>query len=198
MNNPEFVALGTRCTAATILNLTNTRKNAYPFDWCDLPISAILELVKMPHSTDDEIKTYLDNYFNQVRSQRHPNGAWYPHDFIPTDNTEHQLADIKSKYFRRFKRMFDLFKSGNDIVFLTVLSNYEESQQWHYYELFSYLYMFRIKGSTCCISINLLNYPKTNFGHTNLVIPFYGDWGRFDSDIIAALKENEITNAYFK
>ena len=196
MNNPEFVALGTRCTAATILNINNVRKNAFPFDWVDQPIKSILELVQISHGTYHELCIYLNNYFNEVRSQRHPDGSWYPHDFIITDYPEQQLVTIKQKYTRRFWRMFDLFKSGRDIVFLTVLSEYKQEETDAYYALLFYLSQ-KTNGRMRAISINLLNDERYTLTHSNLVVPFYGDYDRFDADITAALKQNELTKQYF-
>lgn len=199
MINPEFVTLGTRCTAATILNLTGTRKNAYPFDWVDLHIENVLKLVKAPHADREELAAYIDNYFNEVRSQRHPDNTWFPHDFIATDNPEQQLIEIKEKYLRRFNRLFDLFHSGSDIVFLSVFPSYT-FQEWNqkiYSQLIEYL-KHLVKGNVFFMTINLHGSNNGNKECENLVIPFNGDWPTFDADIISQLKENHITKQFFK
>lgn len=209
MNNPEFVSLGTRCTSASIIGVLDVRKNSYPFDWIDQSIESILSLVKMPHSTDDEMNAYLDNYFNEIRSQRHPNGAWFPHDFVATDNPEQQLVEIKEKYLRRFKRLFDLFDSGKNIVFLTVFSEVNSTNVDAYNELITYL-IHRIEGCPFFISVNLHDkYTSskianltddytTNIRRVNFHVPFKNDWPMFDAEIIAAIQQNEITNTFFK
>lgn len=197
MTDYEFMALGTRCTAATIGNINNIRKAAYPFDWINTPVRNILKFVETSQE-ESALAAFIDNYFNEVRSQRHPDDSWFPHDFLLPDDSKEQLQAIKTKFLRRFKRMFDLFNSGKNILFFSVFDKphvYEED----FDNLKSFLKSI-VKGQLFFITINLKDSFYENYGvspHINLPVNFSGDWEQFDKDISDALKENQYTKEFF-
>src|SRR6185503_3087545 len=123
-NQLTYFPLGTRCNSASIIrDGLGHRQASYPFDWIDVDLKTLLTYLQVPVA---EIETYFTKYIMQLSLVSKVDGAWYPHELIdnepvPNIETGPVLKAIAQKYIRRYKRMHDLFASGQNICFLTVM-----------------------------------------------------------------------------
>jgi len=176
MIEPIYFPLGTRCSSAGVIGeLMKKRNNSYPFDWIDTPLFNVLKFLQYDKNNINEI---LLEYFAKVdeKTFRHEiDNTWFPHDFPIKE-------DLVTKYVRRFNRMYDLFDSNKNIVFLTVLPHFNESNIVHYDYIKKFLDV-RVKGKCTFISVNVMEFNYFDNNHINFSIPLGNDWGLFHKKI---------------
>ncbi len=179
-NDVDFFPLGTRCSSAAILYDLGKRKCSYPFDWVDIELSAILNFITLQKDTIEE---YLKEYFNSINVEFRSSidNTWFPHDFKVDMDKQTAIPKVIAKYTRRFSRMFELFDSGKDIVFLTVIP-YVDSKNHKSYEAIKERLNFIVKGNVHFITINHADYNFIDDKHTNFYIPLK-DWDMFHEEI---------------
>jgi len=205
--NTIFIPLGTRCNSASIINdKLGVRHTSYPFDWIDVSLETILKYIQVP---EGDIETYFTDYFSKLTLISKEDGAWYPHELIENSpvldiETGPVLKSIAQKYIRRYHRLHDAFKSGNDLVFLTVLPHVGKNSDI-FRAIKNYIVPI-VKGKCIFITINLSynnyvrfdndihpnepdEYPEDyTFVHINKHIPIDNDWNAFDSQIVDFIK----------
>ncbi len=173
-----FMPLGARCSSASIIDGgLGKRSKAYPFDWIDIDLDTILKFLSIP--PENSIENYVAEYFKNVNREtlRHEtDNTWFPHDFP-------EKEDATTKYIRRFKRMFDLFKSTKNILFLTTFAHVNKKNTDVFDKIKQRLSLL-VKGECIFITINLddLDYEKEN--HANFHIPLRPSFDDFDQRAI--------------
>jgi hypothetical protein len=111
--NTIYIPLGIRCSSATALQYSGLRTYSFPFDWCQMKIDTMCEIINLP---DDEIvvSNFVENIVNKICPITKMNaitGDWFPHDDFPNDI---------SRYTRRILRMNNLINNSTDqLVFIT-------------------------------------------------------------------------------
>lgn len=173
--SPVFVPLGTRCSAAGIIQQHfKKREMSLPFDWIDTPVKNLIQFINI----DREMVTpIVKNYFlNQVNTQthRHPDGTWFPHDLtlMPDGGYRMIVENILEKYIRRFNRLHDLFYSGRNLVFFNVNAHVNQDNANKFVDLRRILYK-KCKGRTSFVSINLVeeDFYDVSYDHYHFHIP---------------------------
>ncbi len=182
-DNIVFVPLGTRCTSSAIIDGGLGKKlKTYPFDWIDINLNTILKFISIP---PESTESYITEYFKKVDRttlKHEEDGTWFPHDFPEKEN-------VVTKYTRRFKRLFELFNSEKNIVFLTVFAhvNYDNIAV---FEKIKKTLTTIIKGNFILITINLsdFEYEYLVDGHVNFHVPLKDSFDDFDKRIIEKIK----------
>lgn len=171
------------------------RKYSLPFDWIDLSPKAISHLISMPQ---DNIEGFVSRYLDDVKLQRHTGyDTYFPHDFIEG----YDIDELKAKFTRRFKRLFDIFRSPSvdNCVFLTVFSYTNEETVAQYDKLLKKVWW--IANKKCdFISVNLgvqISSPNRLYSHIDINVPFNGEWDEFEISIGEELKNNPTTKHFF-
>ena len=174
--------LGIRCNSASIIkNDFNNTKESYPFSWIDIQLKNMLSFLSVPH---DQITQYLTIYFKSfdkktLRSS--VDDTWFPHDF------KEKKEPITAKYLRRFKRMYSLFDSGNDILFLTTIAHFK-SDQHNLFEKIKSTVCNQVKGKCFFLTVNLYNFDSTDKNHINFYVPISDTWADYDKIIAEKIK----------
>lgn len=119
------------CSISHKLIKKNLRKNAYPFDWLCCPQKGLYNLIKNDFNNflediiicKKEHGRYLDDsgvikfnkdYIYPIISKEYK--LLFLHDFKNLSETE--FKTVKSKYSRRIKRLLDLLKSKDEVIFV--------------------------------------------------------------------------------
>jgi Putative papain-like cysteine peptidase (DUF1796) len=108
----DTISLGIRCSSALILNVSKLRNAAGPFDWAQIHVDDMLDILDLPN---DEV--IVENYYKNLTNdlddlkQHKITKSWFPHDTFPNDI---------AKYVRRTLRMNKMIRnSTNQLIFLT-------------------------------------------------------------------------------
>ncbi len=203
-----IIPLGTRCTSASIVKeLFNQRQKSYPFDWVDIPLENIGKFIR-----PDNIEEFTKNYFFEVSSQRHPDGTWFPHDFIPSHyggDISFMNNDTIVKYTRRLTRLHNTLKGEETLVFLTVFVHVKEENSGHFQQLRN-LILEKSFAKCLFITVNLLPCThiegdvNSNGSHFNFVSlpPESGSefkaWKTWEEDIYEKITENGQLQTFFE
>ena len=174
-----FFPLGTRCSSAGTIYDLGKRKHAYPFDWMDIELSSILPFLNIDRG---EISDYLTAYFlgvNKKTMRSDIDNTWFPHDFGKGYVSTKKVIE---KYLRRFNRMHDLFESGKNIAFLTIIARADDNNRAPYIGIQNKLQGI-VKGNVAFISVNLSDQQLGGDNFTNLVIPIGDSWDTFHDEI---------------
>lgn len=215
LRNYHYVPLGLRCSAAGMLVGHFARKMSLPFDWVDLPLTAIIDGI----SIQGDIAQYVEIFIASVdiSTQRHPNGTWFPHDIIaPTAALlppqefmaywSNFFKDMREKYTRRYKRLYNLFDSGDNLVFVTVIPRQDDSNI-PVYDRIKTILANRVKGQCIFVTANLYPWEEAKYdGNNNLAVNVNatlgttGDaiWAKFEQDIADRLRNYEHSKRFFK
>ena len=117
----NYIPLGTRCSSAFVIRDNfKKRECSLPFDWLDMPITAITNFLSFgPLEIDEKI----DEYFKELGTgHKHTDGTWFPHDIEFIDKTWKLKTETKDKFLKRLKRFNDLIQTENNFfLFLTVI-----------------------------------------------------------------------------
>ncbi len=128
-----YIPFGTRCSSAFIIRDNfKQRKEALPFDWLDMPISALKQFVNLEES---DVDSFVDSYFESVGTigykyeetdllayNRHLDGTWFAHDIELIDNSYRLKEGTKEKFKRRLLRLLKIINDPNNFLFfLTVI-----------------------------------------------------------------------------
>ncbi len=194
MNKIQYIPLGTHCSAASVLrDKFQLRDKSFPFDWISIPCPAITSLINMPQ---DNIDQYVSDYLDQVRSQRHPDGSYFPHHFIATNDYESQLSDLKARFSFLYKRLFDTLQSDALCVFLSVFHEPNENESEDYFKMIDAVFS-KLKLSSCFfVSVNVLDL-HFNRNHYNINVPHNGHNGEWEERIAVKLNSNKDTRKIF-
>lgn len=118
----NYIPLGTRCTSAFVVrDNMGKREMSLPFDWLDLPITAIKKFLSIKPK---DVEYVLTEYFEKLGdAHKHDDGTWFPHDIEFIDGTWKLKKDTKDKFIRRLNRFNDLLDKDECFVFLTSVLN---------------------------------------------------------------------------
>ena len=121
-----IVSLGSTCCITQQLKNHNLRQSAYPFDWVRIinlnNISKLLDSHFSDFLNLEEMKfiefsdRFLINNVSGSYIYKNKYCGFY-HEFSEILN-EKNYNSFKSKYERRIKRLFELLKSNNEIIFV--------------------------------------------------------------------------------
>ncbi len=154
-----IIPLGTRCSAAYIVQRNlNLRTEAYPFDWMDIHLKNIGKFLDLNY---DQVEPFVRKYFSEIQSnQRHPDGTWFPHDVY--GGYDHK--EMTEKYVRRFLRLHNKLRSGEQLIFLSVVADDKHGDFNDYYPIMT---IIRDRFFTDSISLSNPIYITVNLKNNN-------------------------------
>ncbi len=215
-----FIPLGTRCSAATILkDHFKVREFSLPFDWIDIPIQNIEQFIERFSGSDDYLKDYVTDYILKSSSQRHLDGTYFPHDFIPWHfNSLLEMVQATSeKYRRRFLRLKEIFKSSDRKIFFTVFSQPQSDVGKNSYSLLATSIRRKLTSSPVFITVNLYDYDfnADNYDfNVGVVDPSFfnfhvpiskplkemtgADWAAWELDIVEKISLSPVKKYFLK
>jgi hypothetical protein len=109
INDYHIISFGDECTIAKNLNLLGIRNSSMPFDWIQMyDFQEILNLL------------YLKKSFSLKDITKKPKNAFYnnTHKLVHFHDNINMIEQEELKFKRRFDKIFDLFDTNNNIVFL--------------------------------------------------------------------------------
>jgi hypothetical protein len=118
-DKPNIIGIpfGMFCSAAYSLDFAHLRTYSFPFDWNQLSISTIMEILNLSNSKTDVEYFYSKLFQSLDIENRDPiSQSWFPHD----KNDQETL----SKYTRRTLRLNEIIQKSNErLIFLTILDS---------------------------------------------------------------------------
>jgi len=170
----SYISFGSRCNSAIILrNLLKLQIESLPFDWVQMNINSMEDIMKLYNETD-KIEAfysyYFTNSFNKTEKKYINDGSWFPHDDF------NNINDVIQKYTRRTYRLFNIIKNNNKKIFLN-LQQYINSSILE--KIINILDNLNI--DYLLIIINAYDYDEINKKYINFHVPFKIEIGN-DSD----------------
>ncbi len=171
----EIVSLGSNCSVAYQLKQHNYRFNSYPFDWCNIKINQLIDVLKNNFVNYENIKinklsenhpTFLNNN-NPKPSYILSNGynIKFAHEVISDNYLD--CEEFKNKLTRRINRFKHLIYNGHNPIFIRIeLNNFNKDS---YYLLLNELDKYFNNYKLILISNNninhknIINYKLDNF-----------------------------------
>ena len=204
LHNYRFIPLGLRCSAKGLLEEYFVEEPTFPFDWVDTNLQEIERLIACPRA---DIGVCVKKWLSSVdeATLKNLDGTWFPHDFVDPATADFalQVAHGVDKYTRRFKRLYELYDSGDNLIFLTVAQKYIQSDRdlTSYNNIKEYI-CNQTKGQCIFIGVNMLSYiyaeaDKQNNISINLKVDFIVEWPDFERDIANQLMTYSHTQNYF-
>ncbi len=203
-----FISLGTRCTSAAVIKEQfNQRVKSYPFDWISIPIKNVAQFIRC-----ENVEGFTKGYLSEIVSQNHPDGTWFPHDFVLdhyNGNSELMHSDTLLKYTRRIQRLHDTLKNGETLCFLITMVSSEDDYN-HHFQLLRNLILEKSSGKCLFITVNLLPWShiegdaNTNGSHFNFHVPLPpGDgsfkmWKDWEKNIFDTIMDNSQLQTFFE
>lgn len=174
----EYISLGTNCAISYQLKKYGLRKEAYPFDWCNVNFKNLLNVLEnnFIDYNELEIKKFSTNHLHIDTSigtyiLKNKYGITFAHEVL--DNSTLDLfSDTLSRRIERFKNLTD---NQTKIVFIRIeleekIINYDELIKL----LENYIQNFKL------IIICKNNDNKINDKITYYQLPNFIDW-KFDN-----------------
>jgi hypothetical protein len=115
------IPLGMMCTSAYSLDFAHLRTFSFPFDWNQLAISTMLEILNLPNCNKD-VELYYSNMFHSLNEDNRDiiSNSWFPHD----KNDQETIL----RYTRRTIRLNEIIRDSTDhLVFMTYFGSYLET-----------------------------------------------------------------------
>jgi len=170
----SYISFGSRCNSAIILrNLLKLQIESLPFDWVQMNINSMEDIMKL-YNESDKIEAfysyYFTNSFNKTEKKYINDGSWFPHDDF------NNINDVVQKYTRRTYRLFNIIKNNNKKIFLN-LQQYINS--FILEKIINILDNLNI--DYLLIIINAYDYDEINKKYINFHVPFKIEIGN-DSD----------------
>lgn len=132
----NLIPLGDHCAISIILTELKLRKCSYPFDWTthtdqlhNTNIFHNFNIIKFLLETNNATLTTLQYLGNATHDNKIHNDIWFPHDFN-SDTTF-------STYQRRFERLCNHIKTGNNIYIM--LTRHKFIEQVKFNEIYDLL-----------------------------------------------------------
>ena len=182
--------MGTRCSSAFVIrDNIKKREKSLPFDWLDMPLTAISNFVSIKH---EDISNFTEKYFEEMGTAHiHSDGTWFPHDIEFVDNRYWALKpDTKDKFTRRLKRLSETLSSEGFFVFLTTIIKNGKYQLEDFDRLKELLEEKVGKENCIFVTINL-GEDKINGNHYNYLVeadPNDDGYKMWEKDITEKLK----------
>lgn len=209
-----FIPLGTRCSAATILkDHFKVREFSLPFDWIDIPIKNIVQFIERFSSSEEYLINYVTDYIIASQGQRHPDGTYFPHDFVSSHfSTETDMMRYTiEKFQRRFLRLREVFKSTDSRkIFFTVCSQVQSEESEREYTYLTYTIKHKLSSAPVFIAVNLYDYDfNTELGDPaffNFHVPISkplkemtgADWAAWELDIVEKISLSPAKKYFLK
>ena len=168
MKKVNYIPLGTRCSSAFVIrDNIEKREFSLPFDWLDMPLTAISNFISVKY---ENIDNFTNNYFDELGSAHiHADGTWFPHDIVWHNNTWTLKPNTKEKFARRLKRLSELLITDGFFVFLTTIIK-EDKYEFDDFEKLK-IQLEEIVGKENCVFITInLGKDFINENHYNYLI----------------------------
>jgi hypothetical protein len=178
----EIISLGSNCSVAYQLKQHNYRFNSYPFDWCNIKINQLINVLKNNFVNYENIKinklsenhpAFLNNNSNNPVSNN-PKPSYiltndynikFAHEVI--SNNYLDCEEFKNKLIRRINKFKNLIHNRHNPIFIRIeLNNFNKDS---YYLLLNELDKYFDNYKLILISNNninhknIINYKLYNF-----------------------------------
>jgi hypothetical protein len=151
---------------------------------------------------DVDFEAFCNQYFSEVKHQVHPDGTWFPHDYILEDLSKESDETVLARYTRRFERLHRLLSSSKRLVFITTVSHFNAENIHHYKHLMEVIKLRN--ANSYFVSVNVFS-EDTIIETSHKGYNFYlekepnGDheFKRWEATIAQKINENQFTKEYF-
>jgi hypothetical protein len=122
-----IISLGRECSCTNLLRAADMQERSYPFDWLTsssfsfdtrilLLVNGFKDFFRKEDFSMIENHTFSETNCNSYKNNK--TGLYFRHDFLSTLCFDDAFDEVKEKYERRIKRLYDKIDESRKVLFV--------------------------------------------------------------------------------